>query len=85
MWLALRNLLAVEMRHLLEEMHVVQQDGTVAPIVSELRSLGAGAPVLMVEPSVVNFDMVASPVKKDPDRGSPFSRALSIRGVRTSC
>jgi len=32
-----------------------------------LRSLGAGAPVLSVDPSVADFDMVASPVRTDLD------------------
>ena len=49
--LALRHLLAVEVRHLLEEVHVVQQQRTVGcRRVSELRSLGAGAPQPVVEP-----------------------------------
>ena len=42
---ALRHALAVEVRHLLEEVDVVQQDRAVgADSVSELRSLAAGAP-----------------------------------------
>jgi len=41
--------LAVEVGDLLDEMGVVQQDRAVGPRVSELRSLGAGAPAPVVE------------------------------------